>query len=108
MPIEYAEIILAVVALVAGVMYLFVRRRRVKAKSPKDAVRPSAPSRGAAAAAATTADVAMPGPAVQTWAPPPSATRVAPVSSTVVAPPPQPAAAAAAPAAPPAPSPSWD
>ena len=69
MPIEYAEIILAVVALAAGVMYLFVRRSRVKkggggGKKSKNAVRPTAPARGAAAA--TTAEAATPGQAVAT------------------------------------------
>ncbi len=51
MPIEYAEIILAVVALFAGILYLRVRRIRVKSKkSNKNAVRPAAPSRPGAAA----------------------------------------------------------
>ena len=52
MPIEYAEIILAVVALFAGILYLRVRRTRTKGKkSNKNAVRPAAPQRPGAAAA---------------------------------------------------------
>ena len=50
MPIEYAEIILAVVALFAGILYLRVRRTRTKGKkSNKNAVRPAAPQRAGAA-----------------------------------------------------------
>ena len=45
MPIEYAEIILAVVALFAGILYLRVRRVRTKGKKNKNAVRPASPSR---------------------------------------------------------------
>ena len=45
MPIEYAEIILAVVALFAGILYLRVRRTRSKGKKNKNAVRPASPSR---------------------------------------------------------------
>jgi hypothetical protein len=97
MPIEYAEIILAVVALFAGILYLRVRRTRTKGKKSKNAVRPGAPARGAAAA--TTAGTQAEGPAVATWAPPVTQPRPGSVASTVVAPPPQPAAPA---------SPSWD
>src|SRR6266513_2712 len=98
MPIEYAEIILAVVALFAGILYLRVRRTRSKGgKSSKNAVRPGAPARGAAAP--TSAAPRATDPAVATWAPPVTQPRPGSVASTVVAAPPQPA--------PPA-SPSWD
>ncbi|HET7466982.1 MAG TPA: hypothetical protein VFL29_09955, partial [Candidatus Dormibacteraeota bacterium] len=99
MPIEYAEIILAVVALFAGILYLRVRRSRTKGKKKQNAVRPASPSRtGIASQPAQAAAPAAPAdPAVQTWAPPVAAPRPGSVASTVVAPPPQPAA-----------NPSWD
>src|SRR5438874_13710174 len=93
MPIEYAEIILAVVALFAGILYLRVRRTRSKGKKNKNAVRPASPSRGIATQAAPEQ------PAVQTWAPPVTAPRPGSVASTVVQAPPQPQPSA---------NPSWD
>src|SRR5258706_8718562 len=92
MPIEYAEIILAVVALFAGILYLRVRRTRSKGKKNKNAVRPASPSRTGMASQPTPQQ-----PAVQTWAPPVATPRPGSVASTVVQAPPQPAA-----------SPSWD
>src|SRR5438034_356401 len=92
MPIEYAEILLAVVALFAGILYLRVRRTRSKGKKNKNAVRPASPSRTGMAS-----QPAPEQPAVQTWAPPVTAPRPGSVASTVVQTPPQPAA-----------SPSWD
>src|SRR5439155_1468556 len=105
MPIEYAEIILAVVALFAGILYLRVRRTRSKGKKNKNAVRPASPSRTGIATQAAPEQ-----PAVQTWAPPVTAPRPGSVASTVVQAPPQPQPAASPswdqPA--PAPAPSWD
>src|SRR5712692_9002860 len=80
MPVEtvYADLVLAVAALIAGVLYLRARRRHVRRKKAGPPVRPATPLPNSAG-----------GQAVTTWAPPPAATHVAP---TVVAPP----------------SPSWD
>src|SRR5256885_12701520 len=94
MPIEYAEIILAVVALFAGILYLRVRRTRSKGKKNKNAVRPASPSRTGIATQAAPEQ-----PAVQTWAPPVTAPRPGSVASTVVQAPPQPQPSA---------NPSWD
>src|SRR5450759_4820176 len=81
MSVEYAYIILAVVALVAGILYMQVRRRRRHKKSAPP-VRPAAP-------ASQTAGVAS------TWAPPAMATHApSPIAPTVVVPP--------------SASPSWD
>src|SRR5450759_1850865 len=81
MSVEYAYIILAVVALVAGILYMRVRRRRRRKKGAPP-VRPAAP-------ASQTAGVAS------TWAPPAMAVRgPSPIAPTVVVPP--------------TPSPSWD
>ena len=80
MPIEYAEMILAVVAILAAVLYLRTRRRRKRKKSAPP-VRPASPT-------IQTAGVAS------TWAPPAAAKPVHPVAATVVVPPPS--------------SPSWD
>src|SRR5712691_5516720 len=106
MPIEYAEIILAVVALFAGILYLRVRRTRSKGKKNKNAVRPASPSRTGMASQPTPEQ-----PAVQTWAPPVATPRPGSVASTVVQPPPQPAASLSwdQPAAAPAPGaqPTW-
>ena len=71
MPIEYAEIILAVVALFAGILYLRVRRTRSKGKKNKNAVRPASPSRTGIASQPAEPQQ----PAVQTWAPPVTAPR---------------------------------
>ncbi|HKV88983.1 MAG TPA: hypothetical protein VJT78_13390, partial [Candidatus Dormibacteraeota bacterium] len=60
MPLEYAYILLAVVALIAAVLLLRVRRRRRKKSAPP--VRPAAPANQTAGVAAT-------------WAPPAIATR---------------------------------
>src|SRR5260370_40722330 len=92
MPIDYAEIILSVVALLAGILLLRVRRVRIKGKKNKNAVRPASPSRTGMASQPTPQS-----PAVQTWAPPVATPRPGSVASTVVQTPPQPAA-----------SPSWD
>ena len=87
MPIEYAEIILAVVALFAGILYLRVRRTRSKGKKNKNAVRPASPSRTGIASQPAEPQQ----PAVQTWAPPVTAPRPGSVASTVIQAPPQPA-----------------
>src|SRR5712692_616156 len=79
----YADLVLAVAALIAGVLYLRVRRRHVKRKKSGPPVRPATPSPQSAAA---------PGRAVTTWAPPPLATPAAPIAPTAVV----------------QPSPSWD
>src|SRR5438477_5255547 len=69
MPVEYADIILAVAALIAAALYLRTRRRRKKKSAPP--VRPAAPTNQTAGVAAT-------------WAPPtparPAMTPVAPRS----------------------------
>src|SRR5260370_17421297 len=79
MPTEtvYADLVLAVAALIAGVLYLRARRRHGKRKKSGPPVRPATP---APAAAGTRG-------AVSTWAPPASATPGAAVAPTVVAPP---------------------
>src|ERR1700676_5033967 len=75
MPVEYAYIVLALTALIAGVLYLRVRRRRRKKKSAPP-VRPASP------VAAQTAGVAS------TWAPPAMAVHgQSPIAPTVVVPP---------------------
>src|SRR5258708_5068517 len=74
MPTDYLYIVLAVVALIAGILYVRVRRRRRKKKSAPP-VRPASP-------AAQTAGVAS------TWAPPAMATHMpSPIAPTVVVPP---------------------
>src|SRR3989442_1025579 len=85
MPVEtvYADLVLAVAALIAGALYLRARRRHVTHKKSGPPVRPATP----------TPQAAMPARgAVTTWAPPPPATPGAAVAPTIVAPP----------------SPSWD
>src|SRR6266446_10919176 len=76
MPIEYAEIILAIVALFAGILYLRVRRTRSKGKKNKNAVRPASPSRTGMASQPTPEQAA-----VQTWAPPVATPRPGSVAS---------------------------
>src|SRR6202171_790689 len=81
MPVEYAYIVLAVVALIAGLLYMRVRRRRRHKKSAPP-VRPASPVNQTAGVAST-------------WAPPASATHApSPIAPTVVVPPSS--------------SPSWD
>src|SRR6266851_3326531 len=84
MPTEtvYADLVLAVAALIAGVLYLRARRRHGKRKKSGPPVRPATPAPPAAGTRG----------AVSTWAPPASATHGAAVAPTVVA----------------APAPSWD
>src|SRR5712664_751101 len=86
MPVEtvYADLVLAVAALIAGALYLRARRRHVKHKKSGPPIRPATPTPQAAAMPAHGA--------VTTWAPPPPATPGAAVAPTIVAPP----------------SPSWD
>src|SRR5438067_13157608 len=72
MPVEYADIILAVAALIAAALYLRTRRRMKKRSAPP--VRPAAPTNQTAGVAAT-------------WAPPTPA-RPQTVAPTMVAPPP--------------------
>src|ERR1700738_3238792 len=94
MPVEYADIILAVAALFAAILYLRPPRRHRKKKAAPP-VRPASPNNQTAGVAST-------------WAPP-AATH--PVAPTIVFPPPagpswdQPAASPAKPSA--ASSPSW-
>src|SRR6202022_3353573 len=87
MPAEtvYADLVLAVAALIAGALYLRTRRRRGKRKKVGPPIRPATPTPAAAGPSA---------PGGATWAPPPGATPAAPVAPTIVAPPAQ--------------SPSWD
>ena len=83
MPVEYAYIILAVAALVAGILYISTRRRRRKHKKSGPPVRPASPVNQTAGVAST-------------WAPPAAAVRSpSPVAATIVVPPPTQ-------------SPSWD
>src|SRR4029077_13042682 len=84
MPAEtvYADLVLAVAALIAGLLYLRARRRHVRRKKAGPPVRPATPIPNSAA----------PGQSVTTWAPPPAATHAPSLAPTVVAPP----------------SPSWD
>src|SRR5438445_316964 len=73
MPVEYADIILAVAALIAAALYLRTRRRRKKKSAPP--VRPAAPTNQTAGVAAT-------------WAPPtPARPAMTPVAPTIVSPP---------------------
>src|SRR3981081_4020273 len=85
MPAEtiYADLVLAVAALVAGVLYLRARRRH-KAKKAGPPVRPATPTPRSAAPPALSPIQA---PGVTTWAPPPPATPSAAVAPTVIAPP---------------------
>src|SRR5260370_26991817 len=85
MPVEtvYADLVLAVAALVAGLLYLRARRRHVRRKKAGPPVRPATPIPNSAGG---------PGQSVTTWAPPPAATHSPAVAATVVSPP----------------SPSWD
>ena len=81
MPTEqlYAVIILAVVAIFTGIFYLRMRRIRVrKAKGNQNAVRPAAPSHGAAAP-----QQQQPQTTIATWAPPVTPPRPGSVASTV-------------------------
>src|SRR5260370_33138176 len=92
MPIDYAEIILSVVALLAGILLLRVRRVRIKGKKNKNAVRPASPSRTGMASQPTPQS-----PAVQTWAPPAATPRPGSGAPPGAQTPPPPAA-----------SPRWD
>src|SRR5260370_17799801 len=84
MPVEtvYADLVLAVAALVAGLLYLRARRRHVRRKKAGPPVRPATPTANAAGA---------PNQSVTTWAPPPVAPHAPNVATT----------------APPAPPPPW-
>jgi len=74
MPVEYAYIILAVAALVAGILYISTRRRRRKHKKSGPPVRPASPVNQTAGVAST-------------WAPPAAAVRSpSPVAATIVVP----------------------
>ena len=83
MPAEtiYADLVLAVAALVAGVLYLRARRRH-KAKKAGPPVRPATPTPRSAVPPASSPIQA---PGVTTWAPPPPATPGAAVAPTVIA-----------------------
>src|SRR5260370_7762711 len=79
MPVEtvYADLVLAVAALVAAILYLRARRRHVRRKKAGPPVRPATPVPMSAGPT---------DPSVTTWAPPPVATHAANVAPTVVAP----------------------
>src|SRR5258708_21345673 len=100
MPVEtvYADLVLAVAALIAGILYLRARRRHVRRKKAGPPVRPATPAPNSA------------GQAVTTWAPPPAATHAPSMAPTVVAPPSprwdQPPARSASPGRGPGPAPS--
>src|SRR5260370_9242739 len=81
MPVEtvYADLVLAVAALVAGLLYLRARRRHVRRKKAGPPVRPATPIPNSAGG---------PGQSVTTWAPPPAATHSPAVAPTGVSPPP--------------------
>src|SRR5260370_31923730 len=81
MPVEtvYADLVLAVAALVAGLLYLRARRRHVRRKKPGPPVRPATPIPNSAGG---------PGQSVPTWAPPPPATPAPAVPPPVLTPPP--------------------
>src|SRR5260370_6931057 len=85
MPVDtvYADLVVAVAALVAGILYLRARRRHVRRKKAGPPVRPATPVPMSAGPT---------DPSVTTWAPPPVATHTPNVAPTVVSPP----------------SPSWD